>query len=69
MRYSITGTVQGGIWLKTIEAPNARAALETLTSDEATVSFCHQCGDQCEDPQVVDIIATNVNDPDDWSPE
>ena len=57
--FRLYGTVQGSIYLGTIEATSKEEAVELAENDiELThISFCASCADQCEDPEVTDIVA------------
>lgn len=60
-RYSIYGSVCGSKYLGDFEANTPEEAKDmALNSEAATVSLCHQCADECEDPEVVDCVADEV---------
>lgn len=52
-KFVVYGAVVGSKFLGVFEAETEEAAVEkALESDECFVSFCHQCSDNCEDPQI-----------------
>ena len=55
-KYSCNGIVSGGKYLGTVEADTPEEAKEKAWKlDACHVSFCHQCSENCEDPQITDI--------------
>ena len=62
-KYRATGTVTGGKYLGEFEAPSAAEAERMAwESDEASVSVCHQCGAEVEDPEVTEINVEEVEE-------
>jgi hypothetical protein len=52
-RWHVTGTVVGSKYLGEFKAPTKEKAIQmALESEAATVSLCHHCSDECEDPQI-----------------
>lgn len=62
-KYRLHAIVTGGKYIGVVEAPNKEAAKEMGELHEnAYISLCHHCADECEDPQVVEILAEEVNE-------
>ena len=63
MKYKVYGTVTGTKYLGTFEAESAEVA-ETMAweSDECCVSLCHQCFGECEDPEVTEVSAEEIEE-------
>jgi len=62
-KYRVYGVVTGGKYLGEFEANTPEEAKQlALDSDEAHVSLCHQCCDQCEDPEISDAHTDLVTD-------
>jgi hypothetical protein len=59
--FSVYGVVTGSKYLGRFEANTKEEAIK-LASGEASVSLCHQCSDECEDPEIHEIVAEEVND-------
>lgn len=59
--WSCHGRVVGGKYLGTVEARSKEEA-ESLAYglDEASVSLCHHCSEQCEDPEIDEVICEVV---------
>lgn len=58
-KWDVTGVVVGSKFLGTFEAETeAEAVRMALESDASSVSLCHQCSDECEDPEVERAIAS-----------
>ena len=56
-KYRATATVTGSKYLGEFEAPSAAEAERMAReSDEASVSLCHQCTDEVEDPEVRELF-------------
>ena len=55
-KFHVYGKVSGSKYLGVVEAPTAEEAAERAIKT-AHVSFCHQCSDDCEDPQVESATA------------
>ena len=49
-KYSVVGVVRGSKYLGEFEAESKKAIEMALESEEAHVSLCHQCCEECEDP-------------------
>lgn len=56
MKYKVYGVVVGGTFIGEFEADSPTDALGKAW-DSAYVSFCHQCSDHCEDPEVETLTA------------
>ena len=61
MKYHVYGTVVGSKYLGEFEAASEEEAIEKA-SNEAYVSFCHQCSQECENAEVTDIVAEVSDD-------
>lgn len=55
-KFAVHGTVIGSKYLGSYEAKNKKKAIE-MAQKEAGVYLCHQCSRECEDPEVVKLIA------------
>jgi hypothetical protein len=56
-KFNVVGIVSGSKFLGTFEAPTKEEAVQVaMNSATASVSFCCQCSDQCEDPEIVDVV-------------
>jgi hypothetical protein len=61
-KFNVVGAVSGSKYLGTFEAATAEEAIEmALNSDEASVSLCHQCCCECEDPEITEAFADEVS--------
>lgn len=63
-KFSVTGHVTGSKHLGVFEAETAEKAIEmALESEDAgNVCLCHQCSDECEDPQILEATASKLSD-------
>lgn len=51
--YHVYGTVTGSKYLGTVKAENEEEAKEKgLMLPSASVSLCHQCSEECENPEI-----------------
>jgi hypothetical protein len=58
MKYSVYARVTGSKFIGEFEARTEEEAIELAEkSDEAWVSFCHQCSGNCEDPETSEFVA------------
>lgn len=56
------GVVKGSKHLGKVEAETKEEAEDlAMKLDAAQVSLCHQCADECEDPQVDDVVVEEVD--------
>ena len=55
-KFHCYGAVSGGKYLGEFEAETADAAI-ILAEAEASVSLCHQCSSEVEDPEIGEITA------------
>jgi hypothetical protein len=55
MKFSCYGKVIGSKYLGEFEASTKEAA-EELAVQQASVSLCHHCNSEIEDPEIVEII-------------
>jgi len=61
--YHVTGVVTGSKYLGHFEADSEEEAIEkAINSAAASVSMCHQCAEDCEDPEVHDATAWLAED-------
>lgn len=60
-KWRVTAKVVGSKYLGEFEAKSKREA-EALAfeSEKAGISLCHQCADECEDPEVESVHAERV---------
>jgi hypothetical protein len=67
--WSVTAAVVGSKWMGDYEAETGEEALE-MAREKADVSLCHQCSDECEDPQIEHMSAESngevVTDEETW---
>lgn len=62
-KYRVTGHVFAGKYLGIVEAENEEDAKEKgLNLETASVSLCHACAEECEDPQVEDVTVEEIED-------
>jgi hypothetical protein len=62
-----TATVRGGKFLGEIEAPTADEALDQAEQlGTMHVSLCHQCSDECEDAEVVNVTVERQDSDGEW---
>jgi hypothetical protein len=61
-KWAITGAIHGGKYLGTVEAATKEEA-EALgwTLPTCGVSLCHQCSNECEDPEIVELIVDETD--------
>ena len=63
--YRVTAAVHASKYLGEFDASTEEEAIEmALNSDAASVSLCHACSHQCEDPECVEGYAELVNEGD-----
>lgn len=54
--YDCYATVSGSKYLGQVEADNKEDAIEKAWNlDEASIFLCHQCSDECLDPEITKI--------------
>lgn len=62
-KYRVYAAVSGSKYLGEIEAENEEDAKDkALDLDEASISLCHHCSHQCQDPMVVSVEAELVDE-------
>lgn len=60
-KFDVWATVSGTKYLGEFEAKTKEDAEEmALVSDASSVRLCHQCNDQCEDPECTKAVAELV---------
>lgn len=61
-RYNVVAKVVGSKYLGEFEAETAEEAIEkALVSRAAHISLCHQCTDECEDPECEEATAEMID--------
>jgi hypothetical protein len=61
-KWSLTGCISAGKYLGTVEAETKEEAIEKGWQLESChVSVCHQCADDVEDPEIIEIAASEEN--------
>lgn len=61
-RYYVTASVRGSKYLGEYEAANEKEACRMAWERDGYVSLCHQCSSECEDPEVDDVVATEIKE-------
>jgi hypothetical protein len=56
-RYGVYAKVIGSKYLGTFEAKSKKEAIDKALEENGSVSLCHSCSSECEDPELSDIIA------------
>lgn len=57
-KFSVYGSVVGSKYLGDFEADTKEEAIEKASlSDAGTIFLCHQCSDECESPEIVEMTA------------
>ena len=57
-KWSCYGLVRGSKFLGEFEADTKEAAIKLAEeSDECYVSLCHQCANECDDPDIYEVHA------------
>ncbi len=60
-KYRATGVVSGSKYLGIVEADTEAAAKEAaLELDSAGVYLCYQCGNECSDGEIIDVVLTEI---------
>ena len=55
-KFSVYGKVVGSKYIGTVNAKNKKEAEEKAWEHRNVhVSLCHQCADECDDPEIVEI--------------
>ncbi len=67
--YRVFGTITAGKYLGTVRANNEIEALEKAENDkdienETYVSICHQCSNECDDPQITELSVQEIDEED-----
>ena len=61
-KYKVYGIVTGSKYIGEFEAESPEEAQELAAeSDKVYVSICHQCSDECDDPQITEFQAEAVD--------
>lgn len=58
--YRVHGTVVGGKYLGEFEADSPEEAVEKALDENGHVFLCHQCAGECENAEVEDAVAEEV---------
>ena len=63
-RWVVTGTVSASKYLGTYSADTKEQAEEMAMNDPnaCSVSLCHRCSSECEDPEIVNAEASEARD-------
>ncbi len=62
-KYRASARIVGSKYLGEFEAENEdEAKLKAENSSEAHVSLCHQCSDECEDPECDEVFVELIED-------
>ena len=62
-KFNVYATVTGGKYIGEFEAETKEKAIEMAQeSDNASVSLCHQCSPECEDPECTEFHADQVGE-------
>lgn len=65
-KYRVYGTVTGSKYLGRVEADNEAQAKEKGENlDTCYIGLCHQCDDECEDPEVTAVHVELVDEDED----
>jgi hypothetical protein len=56
-KWSVYGRVIGSKYLGTYEADSKEEAEDKAMEAKGSVSLCHHCSSECEDPEVDNVIA------------
>lgn len=59
-KYRVYGKVVGSKYLGEFEAPTKEDAEEMAMGENGHVGLCHQCSDECEDPEIVECSVEEV---------
>ena len=60
-KFRVYGTVVGSKYLGIFEAESKEEA-EEKALDTSSVSLCHQCSEECEDPEISKTHAEEIKD-------
>lgn len=61
-KWSINAAVHGSKHLGVVEAATMEEAIaKGWELDTAYSSMCHQCGNECQDPEIADVTADEIN--------
>lgn len=58
-RYSVSGAVHGSTWIGWYDANTPQEAIERAYND-AGISLCHECARKVSDPEVLELVAEDV---------
>ena len=61
-KWKVFGVVTGTKYLGEFEAATAEEAEQMAINDNGHVSLCHQCADECEDPEIHTCDVTEVEE-------
>lgn len=60
-KFEVYGKVTGSKYLGVFEAHSEEEAIQlALQSTASMVSFCRQCTDNCEDPEINEAVADRI---------
>lgn len=60
-KFRIYGTVTGSTYLGEYEGDTKEDAI-AKAQEEEDLGLCHQCSEKCEDPQITEYTAEEVDD-------
>lgn len=61
-RWRVYGIVTGSKYLGEFEAETAEEAEQMAVNENGYVSLCHQCADECEDPEIHNCEVVEVEE-------
>jgi hypothetical protein len=61
-KYEVMGVVSGGKFMGIYEAESKEEAEQMALDKEGYVSLCHQCASECEDAQITETFATEIEE-------
>ncbi|XUM19802.1 hypothetical protein ACRAVF_19240 [Bradyrhizobium oligotrophicum S58] len=64
-KFCVYGSIVGTKYLGVFEAATKEEAEEKALHDAEGPSLCHQCSDECEDPEIESVTAELIEDEDD----
>ena len=68
MKYRVSGTVTGGVYIGDFEADSPAGAAEKA-EEAADVSLCHYCADKIVDPEITEYHVEPLDDDDPGLPQ
>lgn len=66
MKFRVTGIIRASKYIGIIEAGSEEEAKElAYEHEEASISLCHHCSRDCEDPEIFDMEVYKIEDDED----